>query len=167
MKNAVIAPRSNRSRIVALACTLAIGLPPVAALADDAARIRFLEAEIQRLRTQIDEQDRRIRRLESEIDGLARTAAPVSIAVGRAAPATPLATDPQPWHSGEAWDLIATGMNHQQVTEILGEPTAVEAIDDFKTLFYRGKTADGATISGHVNLRDDQVVAVRKPAAGR
>ena len=51
-----------------------------------------------------------------------------------------------------------------QVTAILGAPTAAESVDEFKTLFYRGTTPAGVTLNGLVNLRDDRVVAVVKPA---
>ena len=62
------------------------------------------------------------------------------------------------------WDRVAKGMSAEQVIAILGEPTAAESVDGFKTLFYRGLAPGGATLSGLVNLRDDRVVAVVKPA---
>jgi hypothetical protein len=36
-------------------------------------------------------------------------------------------------------------------------------VDGFKTLFYRGTAASGASLDGIVNLRDERVVAVVKP----
>src|SRR5688572_14259768 len=51
------------------ACALAFGvLAQSPAVADDAARISRLETEIQQLRAQLDEQNRRIQRLEAELE---------------------------------------------------------------------------------------------------
>lgn len=156
-----------RSRIIPGACALAIALLAVPALADDAARISFLESEIQKLRTEIDEQDRRIQRLEAAIERRDGAAVPTRVMIGRPDTAAPApAAAPLPWHSITAWDAITQGMTREQVMEILGKPIAVEAVDVYETLFYRGATVKGAAISGHVNLRDGRVVAVRKPGAG-
>jgi hypothetical protein len=142
-------------------------LAPQAASADDAARISRLESEIQLLRTQINEQNRRIQRLEDE---LSRRAGAPAIAPQPRKRVNEMRTDPAaatarlPWHSPEAWDRVAKGMTAEEVTTILGEPTVVESFEPFKTLFYRGSVSGGASINGHVNLRDDRVVAVSKPA---
>ena len=55
-------------------------------------------------------------------------------------------------------------MSAEQVAAVLGAPTAAESVDAFKTLFYRGVTPAGAILNGLVNLRDDRVVAIVKPA---
>jgi len=136
-------------------------LVPAVAGADESARISRLETEIQQLRSQIDEQNRRIQRLEAELDRRAGTPA-VSTQSRKPALAPQGAalasTKPQPWHQPAAWERVEKGMTVEQVTKILGEPSAVESIDAFKTLFYRG------AVSGHVNFRDDRVVAVSKPS---
>ena len=137
------------------------------ALADDGARISRLESEIQLLRTQIDEQNRRIRKLEADLARRSGTA-PASPASPRAGgdkrTSQPTPAGPQPWHAAAAWERVAKGMTADQVTAILGAPTAAESVDALKTLFYRGSTPAGASLSGIVNLRDDRVVAVVKPA---
>lgn len=46
------------------------------------------------------------------------------------------------------------------------EPTSVESSGALKTLFYRGATPGSTPINGHVNFRDDKVVAVNKPQFG-
>jgi hypothetical protein len=156
-----------RSRIIPAACALAIALLAAPAWADDAARISFLESEIQKLRIDIDEQDRRIQRLEAAIARLGGAAAPARVTIGRPDTAAPApAAAPLPWHSMAAWDAITQGMTREQVMEILGKPIAVEAVDAYETLFYRGATVKGTAISGHVNLRDGRVVAVSKPVTG-
>jgi hypothetical protein len=137
------------------------------ALADDAARVSRLESEIQQLRTQVDEQNRRIQRLEAELarrsgaKEASQASKPVA-GVSRARPAA--ASGPQPWHAPAPWGRVAKGMSAPEVIAILGEPTSIEAVEGFKTLFYRGTNAAGAGISGIVNLRDEQVVAIVKPA---
>jgi hypothetical protein len=137
------------------------------ALADDGARISRLESEIQLLRTQIDAQNRRIRKLEADLARRSGTApeSPASPRAGDDKPASqPAPAGPQPWQAAAAWDRVAKGMTADQVTAILGAPTAAESVDALKTLFYRGSTPAGASLSGMVNLRDERVVAVVKPA---
>ena len=136
------------------------------ALADDAARVSRLESEIQQLRTQIDEQNRRIQRLEAELGRRSgaelRTQPPKPAAIDKRQ-LQASASGPRLWHATAAWGRVAKGMDADQVIAVLGEPTAVESVDGFKTLFYRGTNAAGATISGIVNLRDEKVVAVVQP----
>lgn len=80
-------------------------------------------------------------------------------------PAT-VSADRLPWHSPDSWDRVAEGMSEAQVTDILGQPTSIETYDRLKTLFYRGTPAGSGILSGHVNLRDGQVLAVNKPVFG-
>ena len=136
------------------------------AVADDVARVSRLESEIQLLRAQVDEQNRRIQRLEAEL--ARRSGAPVPKTSSRLEADDkrinrPVATGPQAWHEPANWGRVAKGMSAEQVTANLGEPTATESIDGFKTLFYRGTTPAGTSLDGLVNLRDDRVVAVVKP----
>lgn len=148
---------------IAAACSLL--LAPAASLADDAARVSRLESEIQQLRRQVDEQNRRIQRLEEALKqrGADRTAAPASRRPPPAPAPTAAITGREPWQSTEAWDRVAKGMTSAEVAAILGSPTSVDALAALKTMFYRGTTAQGAELSGHVNLREDRVVAVSKP----
>ena len=149
-----------------LAAWLAGAIAAPFAIADDAARISRLETEIQQLRSQIDEQNRRIQRLEA---ALARgTTAPA--AVPRPSPrsgdmrtdAGP-GTEPQPWHTAPAWERVKPGMTEDEVVAILGSPSAADSIGALKSLFYRD--APGRPdLSGHVNLKDGRVVAVARPS---
>ena len=158
-------PISRVLIIAAMVGVLSDALIPGSALADDAARISRLESELQQLRARIDEQDRRIERLENEL-GRRTNTPPIARPPAREQGGIPsaAATGPQPWHSPEAWDRVAKGMTQAQVAEILGPPTQVESIDAYKTLFYRGSVTGKGSYSGLVNLRDDRVVAVKKPA---
>ena len=153
-----------RTPLVALACALMAGLAPVSARSDDAARINFLESEIQRLRNQLDEQNRRIEWLEAALAqrGAAVPGRPSDRRLDATA-ASPKATGPQPWHSLENWDRVTKGMTQEEVVKVLGEPTTVQSVDNYKTLFYSGVTRDGRTLNGLVNMRDERVVAVKNP----
>jgi hypothetical protein len=159
---------ARRIRIVAagiVAMTLA-ALAPVSKAADDSARVSRLESEIQQLRSQLNEQARRIERLEEELKRQGGAAAGQPSPKPRAAstPTTrPAASGNMPWHLPAAWERIRKGMTVDEVSAILGEPTAVESVDAYKSLFYRGSTPAGIPVSGHVNFRDDRVVAVSKP----
>ncbi len=140
---------------------------PVAAVADDATRMSQLESEIQQLRRQIDDQNRRIQRLEDELGrrpGAAAGTPQPHRSASAATPAQSPSTARQLWHTPEAWNRVAPGMTSVQVVAILGQPTSVDGVDALKTMFYRGTTPDGVSLSGIVNLRDDRVVAVNKPA---
>lgn len=146
--------------------SLAMLAAPVAAFADDAARMSQIESEIQQLRRQIDDQNRRIQHLE---DMLARSGTGAGATQQRRAPnvtqAPQSATSTrQLWHTPDAWTRVAKGMTSVQVTAILGAPTSVDSVDALKTMFYNGVTPEGTQLSGLVNLRDDRVVAVNKPA---
>jgi hypothetical protein len=150
-----------------MAHSLAMLASPVAALADEASRVSQLESEIQQLRRQIDDQSRRIQRLEDVLGRRSGAAAGAPQPHRSASPATPVqspATTRQLWHTPDAWNRVAPGMTSVQVAAILGQPTSVDGVDALKTMFYRGMTPDGISLSGIVNLRDDRVVAVNKPA---
>lgn len=148
-----------------LACLLAGLMLTPAAMADEGARISRLETEIQQLRSQLDEQNRRIQQLEAEL--ARRSAAPVLSAQPRPRAGDPrteaAAGGPQPWHTAPAWARVKPGMSEAQVIAILGAPTAAEAVGALKSLFYRG-VPGRAELGGHVNLKDGQVVAVSQPA---
>ena len=152
-----------RDRCAIFAIALAVAGP---AYAQDGARISRLESEIQQLRAQIDEQNRRIQRLETELarrSGTAPAGSASKIDADDRRINRPAASGPQPWHAPANWDRVAKGMSTEQVTEILGEPTAAESIEGLKSLFYRGATPGGAALNGLVNLRDDRVVAIVRP----
>jgi hypothetical protein len=54
-------------------------------------------------------------------------------------------------------------MTQDEVVKVLGVPTAIQSVDNYKTLFYKGVAAGGRAVDGLVNLRDERVVAVKKP----
>ncbi len=151
-----------------IACLLAACVwAPSLAVADDAARISRLETEIQQLHAQVDEQNRRIQRLEAELARRAGSQAPTSPPKPRVAELrtdAPAASSPQPWHSAPAWARVKPGLTEPEVVAILGPPTAADSVGTLKSLFYRGTAPGGRALSGHVNLKDSRVVAVSRPA---
>jgi hypothetical protein len=159
--------RIGRAVITVVAGTLlSVGLMPGPASADDSPRISQLELEIQRLRTRVDEQQRRILRLEEELsrrtDAYVPATSPTKgvtdTAAGKLPPSGPL-----PWHSAKTWARVAKGMTEEQVKEILGPPASAEATGSYMTMFYRGRVAGAGAVSGIVNLRDGRVVAINAP----
>ena len=154
-----------RPRAGAALGALAVAFAPLPAPADDAARMSQIESEIQQLRRQLDEQSRRLQRLEDAL-GRAGVAVPDS-RPWRSPPGAPLAqprtTGAPPWHVPQAWDRVTKGMTADEVTAILGMPTAVESVDGLKTMFYRGTAPGGANLDGIVNFKDERVVAVARP----
>jgi hypothetical protein len=159
---------SVRFLIAAVAGLVLAGLAPAPRAADDSARVSRLESEIQQLRSQLNEQARRIERLEEELKrrgGAASGPSQQRAPAGPSAAARPDASGSFPWHSAAAWDRVRRGMTVAEVSAILGEPTSVESVDSYKSLFYRGSTSAGVLVIGHVNFRDERVVAVSKPAS--
>jgi hypothetical protein len=155
----------RRALVVAvIPVVLTMALCPVVAGADDAARISRLESELRLLRTRVDEQQRRIARLEEELKRQANEPV-VGTTPGRREDRAPAASPDQlPWHSPESWTGVSKGMSEEQVTEVLGQPTSVESFGRYKTLFYRGTVPGSGLLSGHVNLLDDRVLAVSPPS---
>jgi Trimerisation motif len=150
--------------VAVIPVVLSMALYAEIAGADDAARISRLESEIRLLRTRVDEQQRRIARLEEELKRQAKEPVVVTIP-GRREDRIPAASPDQlPWHSPDSWTHVSKGMSEEQVTDVLGQPTSVETFGRYKTLFYRGTVAGSGSVSGHVNLLDDCVLAVSPPA---
>lgn len=114
-------------------------------------------------RTRVDEQQRRITRLEEELEQQASEPVVATIP-GKREDRFPAALPGRlPWHSPDAWTHVSKGMSEEQATAALGQPTSVETFGRYKTLFYRGTVASSGALSGHVNLLDDRVLAVTPP----
>ena len=150
--------------VAGIPVVLTMALYAEAAGADDAARISRLESEIRLLRTRVDEQQRRIVRLEEELKRKATEPVVGAMPGRREDRATIASHDQLPWHTPDSWNRVSRDMSGEQVTDILGQPTSVETFGRYKTLFYRGVLPGSGSISGHVNLRDDRVLAVNQPA---
>ena len=120
------------------------------AVADDAARISRLETEIQQLRAHVDEQSRRIQRLEVE---LRRRAGPAGLAepqpkprVGEMRTDAPAAAGRRPGIRRRPGTRVKQGMTEAEVIAILGPPTAADSVGALKSLFYRGTAPGGRAV---------------------
>lgn len=144
-----------------LALALLLALP--AGAQTDRLRIEELRQDIRRLERTIQEQARRIDRLERE---LARAGRPTTSAAAReGAEAAPDGSF-EAWIAPQRWDRLREGMTAQEVIAILGPPTAVrpDGTSPTRTLFYTLQIGDTAFLSGTVQLENDRVRAVERPA---
>ena len=129
-------------------------------------RLEASETEINLLKRQVREQDRRIAELERTVKSLQTTATtanaerPAAHELAKTLVKTPLAR----WQNPLAWTQIREGLSRSQVEEILGKPTSVEAVIDYQTLIYKGDVPGSGTVSGMVKLTDDRVSEISPPA---
>lgn len=137
------------------AATLAIPFP---VLAQEELRLRQLENEVMRLQREIDSQNQRIDRLESN----ARTPGvmPPTVVTPRAADSSPA------WLVSTNWDKVRMGMKDLDVIALLGRPTSVHTNDDTKThtLFYAMELGPNTFLTGNVRLGDAGVAEINRPA---
>ena len=122
-------------------------------------------AEILFLKRVVAEQDRRITELEKAVAalqlGTASRAEPPIPGESSGAPAQPDSTTS--WKQGTTWNRLKDGMSRAQVEAILGRPTSVKTLDVFLTLFYSGPVPGSGSVTGKVELKDDQVYLVSRP----
>ncbi|MFQ2006792.1 hypothetical protein ACK34G_15935 [Aeromonas veronii] len=135
---------------------LLLTLGPSTLWADDAVRIRQLEEDIRILKRTVIDQSERIDALERQLS----TSAPAST-IGKRSPA-PAGTVTGGWHSPANWGRVKDGMSQSQVVSLLGQPTSIENIGPYRTLFYRGEV-NGSFVSGNAKLTDDRVWQVNEP----
>ncbi len=124
-------------------------------------------AEIALLNRVIAEQDRRITDLEKALTTLPVTSvrstpsSSAGQALGRQAAMGRPSSDS--WKAPAVWEKVKDGMSQAQVVAILSQPTSVESLGSFRTLFYRGEVSGSGFVSGNVKLTDDRVWMVNKP----
>ena len=142
--------------VLLTAASLAASLP---AVAQEDLRLRQLENEVLRLQREIDTQNQRIDRLESNTrsSGMSPPAAVV----------TPRAADSSPaWLLSTNWDKVRTGMKELDVIALLGRPTSVHTDEDTKshTMFYAIELGPNTFLTGNVRFGDAGVAEINKPA---
>jgi hypothetical protein len=132
---------------------------PVGAYADDVNE-RQLELEIQELRRQLQAQSRRLDQLErSSSRSIGRAVSPWAETIPPAPP------EASPWLVAANWDRIRVGMSAAEVTRILGAPSSERAGDGgAHVLLYALEIQEGVFLAGRVEMQDDNVTAVQKPA---
>lgn len=143
-----------------LGIVLAISIPAAAQLED--IRTRQLMQDVAELQRTLRQQALRIDQLEREISRL--TGAPVTRpATSEGVSARDL--EKQPWLAPKTWDRVKLGMSEIEVLDILGYPTSARtAQDKSKTLFYSVQVSPAGFLSGNVELTDNRVRAVNRPA---
>jgi TolA-binding protein len=137
-------------------------ISPAGAQLDDF-RTRQLMQDIAELKRVVRAQEQRIDQLEREVSRL--TSRSPDRGGSRPADKQPSASKAQ-WKNLKNWDRLARGMTEKQVLEILGYPTSARTGENgsAKTLFYTEPLGDTGFLSGHVDLENDSVRLIEKPA---
>jgi outer membrane protein assembly factor BamE (lipoprotein component of BamABCDE complex) len=141
--------------ISVLAIVFCLGMTSTTAWADDSARIRQLEDDVNILKQSIVKQGNRIDTLELQLS--------TTISPSNYNPNLPTESDTSGgWHNLTNWQHITHGMSERQVISILGQPTSFIDLLTMRTIYYRGKI-NGSFVSGNIALDDDRVVTVSIP----
>jgi hypothetical protein len=141
--------------ISVLAIVFCLGMTSTTAWADDSARIRQLEDDVNILKQSIVKQGNRIDTLELRLS--------TTISPSNYNPNLPTERDTSGgWHNLTNWQHIKHGMSERQVISILGQPTSFIDLLTMRTIYYRGKI-NGSFVSGNIALDDDRVVTVSIP----
>jgi TolA-binding protein len=137
-------------------------ISPAGAQLDDF-RTRQLMQDIAELKRVVRAQEQRIDQLEREVSRL--TSRSPDRGGSRPADKQPSAAKAQ-WKNLKNWDRVARGMSEKQVLDILGYPTSARTGENgtVKTLFYTEPLGDTGFLSGHVDLANDSVRLIEKPA---
>jgi hypothetical protein len=145
---------------------------PALARADDYKVIK-LEQDMRNLERQVNELKRQVDVLERRESGELLPSVRASNGPGNRSgnpsrtdgTASATATDEVPWYSRANWDRVKVGMNELDVIRLLGKPNSMRSEDaDSSTLLYALEIGSGAGfLSGSVELKNHQVVAVNKP----
>jgi hypothetical protein len=127
------------------------------ARAEDSEILRQLKNDVAGLTEVVAEQARRIEKLEHALSaGLDAADRSTKYA------ATPAVAAP-PWHSANNWGRVKDGMSESQVAAILGQPTTVKNLYEFKTLFYEGEVRGSGVVNGNLGLKDGRVWQINIP----
>ncbi len=142
--------------VLLAAASLAASLP---AVAQEDLRLRQLENEVLRLQREIDTQNQRIDRLESNTRS-SGVLPPTAVVTPRAADSSPA------WLLSTNWDKVRTGMKELDVIALLGRPTSVHTDEDTKshTMFYAMELGPNTFLTGNVRFGDAGVAEINKPA---
>ena len=151
--------------VLALACVCSF-TPPIAAAQQSGGSVDSLASVVANLVLAIDAQSERLAQVEAQVahlvaalDSARQNSDVARPQENRASPVTPL----RGWRNSSAWGRVKDGMSERQVTSILGQPTSVERVSPWATLFYRGEVSGSGFVSGNLLLRNDRVVVVEEP----
>jgi hypothetical protein len=132
---------------------------PLPVLAQDDLRVRQLENEVLRLQREIDAQNQRIERLESNARAPGSVPLPPSVVSPRAADSSPA------WLVSTNWDKVRTGMKEIDVIALLGRPSSVRSDKDppGHTMFYALELGPNQFLTGNVRFGDAGVAEISRP----
>ena len=121
-----------------------------------------IKNEIKLLKKTINEQNKRIERLERELVNLK---ALLSLKVdSKETQRLVVDSTVGGWKKPSNWARILRGMSEKQVVSILGKPTSIKDIGgSYRTLFYQGEVSGSGFVSGNVKLSEDRVYSINKP----
>jgi hypothetical protein len=138
------------------------GISPAEAQLEDF-RTRQLMQDIAELKRVVRTQEQRIDQLEREVSRL--TSRSPDRGGSRSADKSPASLNAA-WKNLKNWGRVAQGMSEKQVLDILGYPTSSRTGENgtVKTLFYTEPVGNTGFLSGHVELENDRVRVIEKPA---
>ena len=120
-----------------------------------------IKNEIKLLKKTINEQNKRIERIERELVNLKSL---LNLEVdSKKTQRRVVGSTVGGWKKKSNWARIRDGMSGRQVISILGKPTSLKDTGSFRTLFYQGEVSGSGFVSGNVKLTDDRVYSINKP----
>ena len=121
-----------------------------------------IKNEIKLLKKTINEQNKRIERIERELVNLK---ALLSLKVdSKKTQRRIVGSTVGGWKKKSNWARIRDGMSEKQVISILGKPTSIKDLGGgLRTLFYQGEVSGSGYVSGNVKLADDRVWLINVP----
>ena len=149
------------SAALGLAVWMATIAPAGAQLEDF--RTRQLMQDIAELKRLVRTQEQRIDQLEREVSRLTSRSPDRG---GSKSTDQPPSARSAAWKNVKNWDRVAQGMSEKQVLDVLGYPTSSRTGENgtVKTLFYTEPVGNSGFLSGNVELENDRVRLVQKPA---
>ncbi len=127
-------------------------------------RLEAAETDIGLLKRMVKEQARQIAELEKTVKSLQSASSVINEKPTAHEIAKTIFTPAARWQNPLAWTQIRKGLSRAEVEDILGEPTSVESVIDYQTLFYKGDVPGSGTVSGIIKLTDDRVSEISPPA---
>ncbi|HYP79833.1 MAG TPA: hypothetical protein VEQ17_06070 [Steroidobacteraceae bacterium] len=130
-------------------------IAPLAATSADDLKVSQLDQDLRDLRRQVQEQQRQIEALRTQ---LARPGAPIP-----ARPAAAPAADPTAWVDASKWQRIRPGMSELEVISVLGPPSSMRSQESARVLLYAMEIGSSGFLGGSVTFRNRVVTEVQNP----
>ena len=104
-----------------------------------------VEQELKDLRYKVQQQDKRIKKLERLLSSPAK--------VKKAKQAA----NSDGWRKPSNWTRVKKGMSYSQVKRILGKPTRTQSITPYVTYYYTGYIPNSGDVIGKVTFNDGRM----------